>query len=84
MTTSTLFPQQLQRWTLFLASALAETSVFDFPFSAIAFLPPFYSISVKDLSVPYYSRAHAFPTTFFLGIATSGRAKHSDETFTKL
>jgi hypothetical protein len=34
-TTSTLFPQMLQRCTLFFASALDETSVFDFPFSAI-------------------------------------------------
>jgi hypothetical protein len=35
MTTSTLFPQKRHRCTLFLASALAKTSVFDFPFSAI-------------------------------------------------
>jgi hypothetical protein len=34
-TTSILFPQMLQRCTLFFASALDETSVFDFPFSAI-------------------------------------------------
>jgi hypothetical protein len=39
-TTSTLLPQMLQRWILPFASALAETSVFDFPFSAM-FIPPF-------------------------------------------
>jgi hypothetical protein len=39
-TTSTLFPQMLQRWILPFASALAETSVFDFPFSAML-IPPF-------------------------------------------
>lgn len=35
ITTSTLFPQMLQICILFFASALAETSVFDFTLSAI-------------------------------------------------
>jgi hypothetical protein len=39
-TTSTLFPQLLQHCALLFAPARAETSVFDFPFSAIL-LPPF-------------------------------------------
>jgi hypothetical protein len=39
-TTSTLFPQLLQHWALLLLPARAETSVLDFPFSAILF-PPF-------------------------------------------
>jgi hypothetical protein len=39
-TTSTLFPQLLQHWDLFFEPARAETSVLDFPFSAILF-PPF-------------------------------------------
>jgi hypothetical protein len=40
MTTSTLFPQNLQREILPFVSALAATLVFDFPFSAIP-VPPF-------------------------------------------
>jgi hypothetical protein len=45
-TTSTLFPQLLQHCALLFAPARAETSVFDFPFSAIL-IPPF---QFQDLS----------------------------------
>jgi hypothetical protein len=49
-TTSTLFPQLLQHCALLLLPARAETSVFDFPFSAIL-LPPFpiYILQSNDI-----------------------------------
>ena len=50
-TTSTLFPQLLQHCALLFAPARAETSVFDFPFSAIL-LPPFqFHVSCQSLDV---------------------------------
>jgi len=53
-TTSTLFPQMLQIWALFFASALAETSVFDLTLSAI-WIPPF-SFSTR------YAKLVIFPS----------------------
>jgi hypothetical protein len=50
-TTSTLFPQLLQHCTLLFAPARAETSVLDFPFSAIL-IPPFqFRVSCQSLDL---------------------------------
>jgi len=59
ITTSTLFPQFLQRRAEFLASALAETSVFDFAFPDIMYSSfPSFQYSQKTTQI-YFSIDHA-------------------------
>jgi hypothetical protein len=83
-TTSTLFPQKLQRFTLFFDSALAATSVFDFPFSAICYLlssSKYFSHQVKQFKFPLQSPGTQFAIKLsFTGFVHPVQVKAQQET----